>query len=84
MSDTDDRNIYLSTIAPEEAVRRAKNALDRAALIRQETVAAHESCGRVTSQPIFARCSSPTFHSAPWTASPCARPTPSPRGRAAP
>ncbi|MBI5520938.1 MAG: molybdopterin biosynthesis protein [Desulfovibrio sp.] len=60
----DDRNIYLSTIEPAEAVRRAKDALDRAALIRAETVPAHEACGRVTSQPIFARCSSPTFHSA--------------------
>ncbi len=64
MSSTDDRNIYLSTIAPAEAVQRAKNSLDRAALIRPELVPAHESCGRVTSAPIFARCSSPTFHSA--------------------
>jgi len=63
-SSTDDRNIYLSTIAPAEAVARAKAALDRAALIRPEVIPAHESCGRVTSQPIFARCSSPTFHSA--------------------
>jgi putative molybdopterin biosynthesis protein len=61
---SDTRNIYLSTIEPAEAVRRAKNALDRAALIRSETVPSHESCGRVTSQPVFARCSSPTYHSA--------------------
>lgn len=64
MSDSDDRNIYLSTIAPADAVQRAQNALDRPGLIRPETVPAHEACGRVTSQPIFARCSSPTFHSA--------------------
>jgi len=64
MSSSEDRNIYLSTIAPAEAVQRAKDALDRAALIRPETVPAHESCGRVTSAPIFARCSSPTFHAA--------------------
>lgn len=63
-SSNDDRNIYLSTIAPAEAVARAKAALDRAALIRPEVVPAHESCGRVTSAPIFARCSSPTFHAA--------------------
>ncbi|HWR02842.1 MAG TPA: molybdopterin biosynthesis protein [Humidesulfovibrio sp.] len=61
---SDDRNIYLSTIEPAEAVRQAKNALDRAALVHPELVPAHESCGRVTSQPIFARCSSPTYHSA--------------------
>lgn len=61
---TDDRNIYLSTIAPAEAVARAKAALDRASLIRTETVPAHEACGRVTSAAIFARCSSPTFHAA--------------------
>jgi len=59
-----ERNIYLSTIAPAEAVQRAKQALSRSGLIRPETVPAHESCGRVTSQPIFARSSSPTFHAA--------------------
>lgn len=62
-----DRNIYLSTIAPAEAVARAKVALGetgRGALIRAEAVPAHESAGRVTARPIFARCSSPTFHSA--------------------
>lgn len=64
MSDSDDRNIYLSTMPPAEAVARAKAALDRATLIKAETVPAHEACGRVTSQPIFARCSSPTFHAA--------------------
>ncbi|MBA4356674.1 MAG: molybdopterin biosynthesis protein [Desulfovibrio sp.] len=59
-----DRNVYLSTIPPQEAVARAKAALDRARLIRKERVPAHEACGRVTSGPIFARCSSPTFHAA--------------------
>jgi len=59
-----DRNIYLSTLKPAEAVRRAKAALDRAGLIRSETVPRHAAAGRVTSAPIFARCSSPTFHAA--------------------
>jgi len=58
------RNIYLSTIEPAEAVRRALGALDRALLIKPETVPAHEALGRVTCAPIFARCSSPTFHAA--------------------
>ena len=60
----DDRNIYLSTIAPAEAVARAKAALNRDALIQAEVVPAHESAGRVTAAPLFARCSSPTYHSA--------------------
>lgn len=59
-----ERNIYLSTIEPAEAVRRAKAALARARLIKAELVSAHEALGRVTCAPIFARCSSPTFHSA--------------------
>ncbi|PKN07873.1 MAG: molybdopterin biosynthesis protein [Deltaproteobacteria bacterium HGW-Deltaproteobacteria-8] len=58
------RNVYLATIPPQQAVARAKAALDRAALISQELIPAHEACGRVTSGPIFARCSSPTFHAA--------------------
>ena len=59
-----ERNIYLSTIEPAEAVRRAKAALTRAGLIKPESVPAHEALGRVTSSPIFARCSSPTYHAA--------------------
>jgi putative molybdopterin biosynthesis protein len=59
-----ERNIFLSTIEPAEAVRRAQSVLDRASLIKHETIAAHEALGRVTSAPIFARCSSPTFHAA--------------------
>ncbi|MDR3640732.1 MAG: molybdopterin biosynthesis protein [Humidesulfovibrio sp.] len=59
-----ERNIFLSTIEPAEAVRLAKAALERASLIKPETVAAHEALGRVTSAPIFARCSSPTYHTA--------------------
>jgi putative molybdopterin biosynthesis protein len=58
------RNIYLDTIPPEEAVDRAKNALDREALIGIERVPTHLAAGRVTAGPIFARYSSPTFHSA--------------------
>ncbi len=60
----DQRNIYLSTIEPALAVQLAKDALDRAGLIKPETVPSHEALGRVTCAPIFARCSSPTFHAA--------------------
>nr|WP_287410600.1 molybdopterin biosynthesis protein [Pseudodesulfovibrio sp.] len=58
------RNIYLETIAPEKAVRNAKEALDRKALMETETIPTHEAAGRVTAGPIFAKCSSPTFHAA--------------------
>jgi putative molybdopterin biosynthesis protein len=58
------RNIYLETVPPEEAVERAKAALDRDTLLSTETMPTHESCGRVTAGPIFARYSSPTFHAA--------------------
>jgi putative molybdopterin biosynthesis protein len=58
------RNIYLETIPPEEAVDRAKTALDRMALLGTETVPTHLAAGRVTAGPIFARYSSPTFHAA--------------------
>nr|WP_321513927.1 molybdopterin biosynthesis protein [uncultured Pseudodesulfovibrio sp.] len=58
------RNIYLETIPPEVAVKRAKGALDRTALMGNEIIPTHEAAGRVTAGPIFARCSSPTFHAA--------------------
>ncbi|NCC25427.1 MAG: molybdopterin biosynthesis protein, partial [Deltaproteobacteria bacterium] len=58
------RNIYLKLIPVDEAVARAISALDREALMARETVPTHEALGRVTAKPIFARYSSPTFHSA--------------------
>jgi putative molybdopterin biosynthesis protein len=59
-----ERNIYLSTIEPAEAVRRAKSSLVRSGLVKAELVLSHEALGRVTCAPVFARCSSPTFHAA--------------------
>lgn len=58
------RNIYLETVPPEEAVVRAKNALDRDELLGTETIPTHEAAGRVTAAPVYARYSSPTFHAA--------------------
>ena len=58
------RNIYLETVPPEEAVLRARSALDRDALVAGETLPTHEAAGRVTAGPIHARYSSPTFHAA--------------------
>jgi putative molybdopterin biosynthesis protein len=58
------RNIYLKTVPVAEAVALAMEALDRDALVRAETVPSHQACGRVTAAPVYAVCSSPTFHSA--------------------
>ena len=58
------RNIYLKTVPVAEAVALAMEALDRDALVRVETIPSHEARGRVTAAPVFAVCSSPTFHSA--------------------
>jgi putative molybdopterin biosynthesis protein len=58
------RNIYLKTVPVSEAVALAMESLDRDRLVRAETVPSHEACGRVTAAPVYAVCSSPTFHSA--------------------
>lgn len=58
------RNIYLKTIPPGEAVATVTASLDREALIGTQTIPSHTACERVTAEPVFARCSSPTYHSA--------------------
>ena len=59
-----ERNIYLKTIPAAQAVELAVQALDRERLIRRESVPVHEAAGWVLAAPVFARCSSPTFHAA--------------------
>ncbi len=58
------RNIYLKTLPVAEALRLTMAALDRERLVGTEMVPSHLACGRVTAQPVYAVCSSPTFHSA--------------------
>lgn len=58
------RNIYLKTVPPDQAVQAAMQAIDRDRLMHTETVPSQQACGRVTAAPVFARCSSPTFHAA--------------------
>jgi putative molybdopterin biosynthesis protein len=58
------RNIYLNTVPVAEALRLAMEALDRDVLVGREIVPSHLACGRVTAAPVYAVCSSPTFHSA--------------------
>ncbi|NJB68134.1 putative molybdopterin biosynthesis protein [Desulfobaculum xiamenense] len=58
------RNIYLDTVPMDEAVAKVRALLDRHALIGTETVPTHEATGRVTAEAVYARLSSPTYHSA--------------------
>ncbi|MEW5771897.1 MAG: molybdopterin biosynthesis protein [Thermodesulfobacteriota bacterium] len=58
------RNVYLEMVSVEEALEAAMAVLDRDRLVLPEMVPAHEAAGRMTAAPVFARYSSPTFHSA--------------------
>ena len=59
-----ERNIYLQTIAIENAVARLTAALNRETLLTPQRLPTQDALGRVTAGPIFARLSAPTFHSA--------------------
>lgn len=58
------RKIYLKTVPIPEALKTVKQQLDRKALVRSENIPTDRCAGRVTSGPVHARLSSPTFHSA--------------------
>ncbi|MYL84670.1 molybdopterin biosynthesis protein [Desulfovibrio aerotolerans] len=58
------RNIYLRTIPIEEALARVVAKLDRKALVGVERIEAARAAGRITAEPVMARYSSPTYHSA--------------------
>jgi putative molybdopterin biosynthesis protein len=59
-----ERNIYLDLMTIPEAIDKVTSALDRDGLMRTETIPSHEAAGRVLARPVYARTSSPTFHSA--------------------
>ena len=59
-----DRNIYLHTVPIEQALEEIKTRIDRNALLGSESVPTHEAAGRITSRAVYARYSSPTYHSA--------------------
>jgi putative molybdopterin biosynthesis protein len=61
---TDQRNIYLTTVPIDEAVDRITTAFDRDSVLEAETVPSHEAAGRITAEAVFAKYSSPTYHSA--------------------
>ena len=58
------RNIYLQTVSINDALGMIKQAVDPRNVLNVETVATQEAAFRVTAQPVWARYSSPTFHSA--------------------
>ena len=58
------RNIYLRTIPLEEAISRLVAELDRETLVGVERIGAEHAAGRITAEPVIARYSSPTYHSA--------------------
>ncbi|MFA7165705.1 MAG: molybdopterin biosynthesis protein [Desulfoplanes sp.] len=59
-----ERNIYLNLASIPDAIGKAQAALNRDALILPETIPSHMAAGRVLAAPVYARASSPTFHSA--------------------
>ncbi|MEW6350597.1 MAG: molybdopterin biosynthesis protein [Thermodesulfobacteriota bacterium] len=58
------RNIYLDMKQPQEALNLFLNRLDRRNFPGSEIVRVVESRDRVTAEPVFARISSPHFHTA--------------------
>lgn len=58
------RNIYLDTVPISQAVEKLKNRLQRKEIISSESVPTHQAAGQTTSKPVYAKYSSPTFHSA--------------------
>jgi len=59
-----ERNIYLETVPIAEALSRVTSRLDKNTLLQKELVPTDQARGRITAEPIFARYSSPTYHSA--------------------
>ena len=60
-----DRKVYLEDIPLEEARRRLDAALEQAGLARAlpgQEVPLEKALGRITSNPVWARLSSPAYH----------------------
>ena len=58
------RNLYLKTIAPEEALERYEKVLKRILKKRWENIPVTESIGRVTKEAVYAKYCSPLYNSA--------------------
>ncbi len=58
------RNLYLKTVSPEEALARYEKALEGLLSPKKELRRTMESLGYVTAEAIYAQCSSPLYNSA--------------------
>lgn len=58
------RNIYLQIVSIDKALSSIRENVDRNELVSEEEILSQNAAGRVTSAPVWARFSSPTFHSA--------------------
>ncbi|MDQ7032220.1 MAG: molybdopterin biosynthesis protein [Desulfonauticus sp.] len=59
------RNIYLQTLSIEQALEKVQQALKKTRVkLPSEIIPVEQALGRKLAKPIFARCSSPTFHAA--------------------
>ncbi len=60
----DSRSIYLQTLPIKYALLRIKNRMRGKISLKEKKIESHRAWGRITSRPIFAKYSSPTYHSA--------------------
>ncbi|MBW1716251.1 MAG: molybdopterin biosynthesis protein [Deltaproteobacteria bacterium] len=58
------QKIYLKMKDPQEALELFFETFNPEAIQDAEEISVHESCGRITKEPIFAKISSPPYHSA--------------------
>jgi len=58
------RNIYLKMKSLEEAQELFRSRFDQTRRTVPEEISVEESLGRITAEPVFARFSAPTYHSA--------------------
>lgn len=58
------RNVYLKTLPIDEAVEKVKSGIKGQDILDTEIIKTENAAGRITAEPVFAKYSSPTFHSA--------------------
>ena len=58
------RNLYLSNISIEEALKRFQDALELHIKVKEEYVEVIQSVGRITGEAVYAKCNSPLYNCA--------------------
>lgn len=61
---SEDRNVYLQVVEIEKALARVEESIDLQGLVKTELIPAQSAAHRVTAEPVWAKLSSPTYHSA--------------------